>query len=127
MNKKPDLEILQGLLFTYSIENTKDLKREEIIVSKDINNETKLSELFDELTKPDFLSYREDEQEWFIETIQHFLSANNDFESVFYLFDTYFEDNIIDKRGFMKTLLNCLKKYQEDANTIKTDTHLKHK
>ncbi|MBC3237323.1 MULTISPECIES: hypothetical protein [Pseudomonas] len=127
MNKKPDLEILQGLLFTYSIENTKDLKREEIIVSKDINNETELSELFDELTKPDFLSYREDEQEWFIETIQHFLSANNDFESVFYLFDTYFEDNIIDKRGFMKTLLNCLKKYQEDANTIKTDTHLKHK
>ncbi|MCF5027287.1 hypothetical protein [Pseudomonas lurida] len=127
MNKKPDLEILQGLLFTYSIENTKDLKREEIIVSKDINNETELSELFDELTKPDFLSYREDEQEWLIETIQHFLSANNDFESVFYLFDTYFEDNIIDKRGFMKTLLNCLKKYQEDANTIKTDTHLKHK
>jgi len=127
MNKKPDLEILQGLLFTYSIENTKDLKREEIIVSKDINNETELSELFDELTKPDFLSYREDEQERFIETIQHFLSANNDFESVFYLFDTYFEDNIIDKRGFMKTLLNCLKKYQEDANTIKTDTHLKHK
>ncbi|MBC3238447.1 hypothetical protein HU723_04505 [Pseudomonas lurida] len=127
MNKKPDLEILQGLLFTYSIENTKDLKREEIIASKDINNETELSELFDELTKPDFLSYREDEQEWFIETIQHFLSANNDFESVFYLFDTYFEDNIIDKRGFMKTLLNCLKKYQEDANTIKTDTHLKHK
>lgn len=45
MNKKPDLEILQGLLFTYSIENTKDLKREEIIVSKDINNETELSEL----------------------------------------------------------------------------------
>ena len=127
MNKKPDLEILQGLLFTYSIENTKSLEREEIIVSKDINNETELSELFDELTKPDFLSYREDEQEWFIETIQHFLSANNDFESVFYLFDTYFEDNIIDKRGFMKTLLNCLKKYQEDTNTIKTDTHLKHK
>jgi len=127
MNKKPDLEILQGLLFTYSIENTKDLKREEIIVSKDINNETELSELFDELTKPDFLSYREDEQEWLIETIQHFLSANDDFESVFYLFDTYFEDSITDKRSFMKTLLNCLKKYQEDANTIKTDTHLKHK
>lgn len=127
MNKKPDLEILQGLLFTYSIENTKNLEREEIIASKNINNETELSELFDELTKPDFLSYREDEQEWFIETIQHFLSANNDFESVFYLFDTYFEDNIIDKRGFMKTLLNCLKKYQEDANTIKTDTHSKYK
>jgi hypothetical protein len=127
MNKKPDLEILQGLLFTYSIENTKDLKREEIIVSKDINNETELSELFDILTKPYFLSYREDEQEWLIETIQHFLSANDDFESVFYLFDTYFEDSITDKRSFMKTLLNCLKKYQEDANTIKTDTHLKHK
>jgi len=127
MNKKPDLEILQGLLFTYSIENTKNLEREEIIASKNINNETELSELFDELTKPDFLSYREDEQEWLIETIQHFLSANDDFESVFYLFDTYFEDSITDKRSFMKTLLNCLKKYQEDANTIKTDTHLKHK
>ena len=115
MKKKPNIAILQGLLFTYSIENTKDLEREEIIVSKDINNETELSELFDILTKPEFLSYRPDEQIWFIETLEHYLSTAEDFESVFYLFDTYFEDDIIDKKVFMRVLLKCLKNYNRGA------------
>lgn len=114
MNRKPDLKILQGLLFTYSIENTKDLERERIIVSKNVNNDIELSELFDTLTKPEFLSYREDEQQWFINTIQHFLSTGADFESVFYLFDTYFEDDIANKRTFMKVLLKCLKNYRRE-------------
>ncbi|RQO49491.1 hypothetical protein [Pseudomonas sp. KBW05] len=111
MKKGPNLEILKGLLFTYSIENTEDREREEIIVSKDINNKTELSELFDTLTKPEFLSYRKDEQEWFIDTLQHYLSTDENFESVFYLLDTYFEQEINNKREFMKVLLNCLKSY----------------
>jgi hypothetical protein len=115
MKKKPDLEILRGLLFTYCIENTKNLEREETIASKNINDETELSELFDTLTKPEFLSYREDEQLWFIETIEHYLSTDEDFESVFYLFDTYFEDDIIDKRHFMTVLLKCLNTYKSEA------------
>lgn len=113
MNRKPDLKILQGLLFTYCTENTKNLTREEIIASKNINNKTELAELFDTLTRPEFLSFREDEQQWFIETIQHFLSTEENFESVFYLFDTYFEDDIISKRDFMEVLLKCLKNYNK--------------
>lgn len=124
MKKKPNLAILQGLLFTYSIENTKNLEREETIVSKDINNETELSELFDNLTKPEFLSYRECEQIWFIETIEYYLSIDEDFESVFYLFDTYFEDDITNKRDFMRVLLKCLKNYNPGI-TIKKPTHSK--
>ncbi len=116
MKKKPSLPILRGLLFTYCIENTKDLEREKIITSKNINHETELAELFDTLTKPEFISYRKDEQLWLIETIEHYLSTDEDFESVFYLFDTYFDDEIIDKRRFMKVLLDCLKLYEIEAN-----------
>ena len=111
MKKKPTIEILQGLLFTYSTENTKDLVREEIIASKNINNEIELTELFNMLTRAEFLSYQEDERLWIIETIEHYLSTEETFEAVFYLFDTYFEDDIVDKRAFMRTLLICLKKY----------------
>lgn len=118
MKRKPDLAILQGLLFTYSTENTKSLEREEVITSKNINSTTELSQLFDILTKPEFLSYKEDEQVWLIETIEHYLSKGEDFESVFYLFDTYFEDDITNKRAFMTVLLERLKSYRS-----KTESH----
>ncbi|MEB2649516.1 hypothetical protein SOP86_28145 [Pseudomonas canadensis] len=117
MKKKPTLTILQGFLFTYSTENTRNLEREEIIVSKNVNDETELSELFDILTKPEFLSYTEDEQLWFIETIEHYLSKDEDFESVFYLFDTYFEDDITNKRAFMAVLLERLKSYRNETES----------
>lgn len=114
MKKRPDLAILRGLLFTYNIENTQDLAREEIITSKDVNSDAELSELFDALTKLEFLSYQRDEQQWFIDTLQHYLATDENFESTFYLLDTYFEDEINDKRQFMKVLLECLKKYIHD-------------
>lgn len=120
MNKKPDLKILRGLLFTYCIENTKNLDREEIIVSKNVNNPKELAELFDALTKSEFFSYREDEQQWFIDTLEHFLSTDENFESVFYLFDTYFEDEIFDKRAFMTVLLERLKSYMSEALSAKS-------
>ncbi|MFP3497938.1 hypothetical protein SB759_27320 [Pseudomonas sp. SIMBA_059] len=116
MKNKPKLSILRGLLFTYCVENSKNLEREETIASKDVNSSKELAELFDILTKPEFLSYREDEQQWFIETLQHFLEAGESFESVFYLFDTYFEDEILDKRSFMETLLERLKIYNSEAS-----------
>ncbi|MBT1262332.1 hypothetical protein KUA23_13170 [Pseudomonas pergaminensis] len=119
MKRKPDLAILQGLLFTYSTENTKDLEREEVITSKNVNSKAELSELFDILTKPEFLSYKEDEQVWFIETIEHYLSKEEDFESIFYLFDTYFEDEITNKRAFMAVLLERLKSYRNETELHK--------
>ncbi|MFP3670690.1 hypothetical protein SB717_37015, partial [Priestia sp. SIMBA_032] len=85
MKNKPKLSILRGLLFTYCVENSKNLEREETIASKDVNSSKELAELFDILTRPEFLPYREDEQQSFIETLQHFLEAGESFEFVFYL------------------------------------------
>lgn len=48
---------LRSLLFVFDIENTKCESRKQIIVSKDINSDQELAELFDILLKPDFLTY----------------------------------------------------------------------
>lgn len=83
MKKNPSMAIIRGLLFTYDIENTDNPEREDFISSKNVNNKEELIELFDELTKPEFLSYTKSEQEWFIESIEHYLSINDDFNAVF--------------------------------------------
>lgn len=111
MKKKPSMSIIRGLLFTYDIENTDDLERENLISSKNINNEKELIELFDELTKPEFLSFTEPEQEWFIDSIEHYLSAGDDFDAVFKKMATYFSEPIANQRLFMEILLNRLKQY----------------
>lgn len=121
MKKPPNLSIIRGLLFTYSTENIKDLEIEELIVSKNVNNTTELSELFDTLTKPEFISYTKDDQNWFISTLSHYLSTDDNFDSVFYLFDTYFDDEVSDHRQFMKVLLECLTRYQTEATENKFD------
>ena len=115
MKLKPKLSIIRSLLFTYNIENTKDLEREEVIVSKDVNDDKQLAELFDELTKPEYMSYDNEERQWYIDTLNHYLNTDETFDSVFYLFDTYFDDEISDQRQFMKILLKCLTKYQAEA------------
>lgn len=112
MKKKPSMAIIRGLLFTYDIENTDDLERERFISSKNVNNEEELIELFDELTKPEFLSYTEPEQEWFIDSIEHYLTANDDFNAVFKTMATYFNDPVADQRAFMKILSSRLKQYR---------------
>jgi hypothetical protein len=111
MKNKPSMEIIRGLLFTYDIENADDLEREKFISSKNVNNEKELIELFDQLTKPDFLTYTKPEQEWFIYSIEYYLSINDNFDDVFKKMATYFSDDIIDQQAFMRTLLNSLKHY----------------
>ena len=61
MKLKPNLSIIQSLLFTYCIENTRNSQREEIIASKNINKPKDLLELFDALTKPEFYTYTPEE------------------------------------------------------------------
>ncbi|MGR3890603.1 hypothetical protein [Pseudomonas sp. 1152_12] len=112
MKNKPSMSIVRGLLFTYDIENTDDLEREKLIASKDINDEKELSELFDELTKPEFLSYTKIEQEWFIGSIDHYLSINDSFDAVFKTMATYFSTPVNDQRKFMQTLLSRLNHYR---------------
>ena len=111
MKKKPSMSIIRGLLFTYDIENTDDLERESLISSKDINNEKELTELLDELTKPEFLSYTKSEQEWFIGSVEYYLSINDNFDAVFKTMATYFSEPVIDQQKFMQTLLNRLRQY----------------
>lgn len=117
MKRRPQLSILKGLLFTYCIENSRNLEREEIIASKNVNDSKELAELFDALTKPEFYTYTLEEQDWYIETIRYCLSTEEAFDSVFYLFDTYFEDNINNNRAFIRTLLECLTRYRTEAKT----------
>ncbi|MCF5669190.1 MULTISPECIES: hypothetical protein [Pseudomonas fluorescens group] len=117
MKKKPDMSIIRGLLFTYDIENTDNLERERLIASKNINKERELIELFDELTKPDFLDYTRSEQEWFIASITHFLAANDSFDAVFKSMATYFSAPVIDQKKFMQVLLTCLIQYHNTTNS----------
>ncbi|OPA88366.1 hypothetical protein BFW86_15025 [Pseudomonas fluorescens] len=111
MKNKPSMEIIRGLLFTYDIENTDDFEREKLISSKNINDEKELTELFNELTKPEFLAYTKLEQEWFIDSIEYYLSINDNFDAVFKKMATYFNDDITDQRAFMQTLLISLRHY----------------
>ncbi|QJI19172.1 MULTISPECIES: hypothetical protein [unclassified Pseudomonas] len=115
MKPPPKLSTIKSLLFTYSFDNYDDPDRERLIVSKNINDDKELSELFDKLTKPEFLNYKKEEREWYINTLEHFLKTDENFDSVFYLFDTYFDDEITDQRQFMKVLLECLNRYHAEA------------
>ncbi|MGY4640616.1 hypothetical protein [Pseudomonas sp. TE24901] len=112
MKFKPSLSIIQGLLFTYCTENFHDPVKEALITSINVNDEQELTELFDELTKPEFLLYTEPDQEWFISSIEHFLSADNTFDAVFKTMATYFSEPVIDQKKFMQTLLSRLRIYK---------------
>lgn len=114
--KPPSMSIIRGLLFTYDIENTDDLKREELIASINVNNEKELAKLFNKLTRPEFLTYTHLEQNWFIDSIEHFLAAGDSFNSVFEKMATYFSTEIIDQRKFMQVLLRRLKHYNLKAS-----------
>lgn len=57
--------------------------RERFIVSKNVNDDRGLSELFDELTKPEFLFYKQEERGWYINTLEYFLKADESFDSIF--------------------------------------------
>ncbi|WP_411385360.1 hypothetical protein [Pseudomonas sp. MPB03] len=112
MKPKPSMMPLIGLLFVFNIENVRDEKREEVIVSKNINIDSELSELFDILLKPEFLRYPPGAQHKYIEAISYYLEVGDSFDDLFEDMDTYFDQEIHDQRHFMEVLLSCLKRYQ---------------
>jgi len=116
MNRPYTLWSIRGLLFVFDIENTHDLEREEIIVSKNVNDNKELAELFDILLRPEFFIYSEQERISLIETLSYFLEVGNSFDEVFSKVDTYFDDDVKDQRQFMKVLLGCLGRYQSQGN-----------
>ena len=114
-----DLHDVWGLLFVFSIENTRSEIREEIITSKNVNNDEDLVQLFDILIRPEFFLYTIQERNLLIDTLNHFLRSGDSFDYVFRNMDTYFAEDIKDRRQFMETLLKCLIKYRaEDPGQI---------
>ncbi|MEJ5060895.1 MULTISPECIES: hypothetical protein [unclassified Pseudomonas] len=110
---------IRGLLFVFDIENARDLNREEVIVSKNVNDAEELSELFDILIRPEFFIYTEMERQRLIDTLVYFLDRRDTFDEIFTKMDTYFEDEVSDRRQFMIVLLGRLKSYQsEDVNGV---------
>ncbi|VVN47517.1 hypothetical protein PS662_06017 [Pseudomonas fluorescens] len=116
MNRPYSLWSIRGLLFVFDIENTRDLEREEIIVSKNVNDDIELAELFDALLRPEFFIYSEQERSLLVKTLSHFLENGENFDEIFSKMDTYFDDEVKDQRQFMKVLFNCLERYQNQGS-----------
>ncbi|WP_434700348.1 hypothetical protein [Pseudomonas sp. D1-1] len=114
MKKPYDLHDIWALLFVFSIENTHDVAREEIITSKNVNNDEELGQLFDLLVRPEFLFYSPKERILLIDTLSYFLENNDSFDRVFLKLDTYFDEDVRDQRRFMQILLNSLIRYRSE-------------
>ena len=115
MPSASDMVVLRSLLFVFDIENTIDEGREKFIVSKDVNCDSELVELFDELLKPDFFGFQFHERAWFIDKLSFYLAAGNDFDELFSRVTTYFDDDVKDQRRFMRVLLASLIRYQAES------------
>jgi hypothetical protein len=116
MNRPYTLWSIRGLLFVFDIENTRDVEWEEIIVSKNVNDDKELSELFDALLRSEFFIYSEQERIALIETLSYFLEVGDSFDEVFSKMDTYFDDDVKDQRRFMTVLIGCLERYQNQGS-----------
>lgn len=114
MKNPYDMHDIWGLLFVFSIENTHDVAREEIITSKNVNDDEELGRLFDLLIRPEFLFYSQKEQVLLINTLSYFLENGDGFDRVFLNLDTYFDDVVNDQRQFMRVLLASLMRYQAE-------------
>ncbi|QXI19150.1 hypothetical protein [Pseudomonas hamedanensis] len=108
---------IKNLLFVFDIENTRNDEREKIIVSKDVNDDKELGELFDVLLKPEFLCYTYRERTSLADTVAHFLGEEDSFDRVFERMTTYFDEDVRDQRRFMSVLLECLTRYQAEASS----------
>lgn len=108
---------IKNLLFVFDIENTFDIERERLIVEKDVNDFRQLTQLFDILLRPEFSEYTDKEQKSFIDTVDHFLKEDDNFDRVFNRMTTYFDDEVTDRRGFMRVLLECLTKYRNENDS----------
>lgn len=115
MKNTYDLHDVWGLLFVFSIENTHDVVREEIIASKNVNDDEELGQLFDILIRPEFLFHSSQEQVLLINTLSYFLENGDSFDRVFLNLDTYFDDVVNDQRQFMRVLLTSLMRYQAES------------
>lgn len=111
-----DIEDIRGLLFVFDIENTDDEVREELITSKNVNDDQELAELFDLLLKPEFFAYKQRGRENLINTVAYFIDQDDSFDRVFERMTTYFDNDVADQTRFMKVLLECLQRYEMEGD-----------
>lgn len=90
MKQTYDLHDVWALLFVFSIENTHNVAREEIITSKNINCDENLKQLFDLLIRPEFTHHKPKEQALLIDTLEHFLKIGDSFDRVFFKYGYLF-------------------------------------
>ncbi|ALI01925.1 hypothetical protein C1Y08_10800 [Pseudomonas sp. FW306-02-F02-AA] len=114
MKRAPKLSILRGLLFLFDIDNVDDPEREEVIVSKNVNDRVELAQLFDLLMRSEFISFSDGDREWYIDTLKYYLGTDENFDSIFTKITTYFDEDVEDQRQFMQVLLECLMRYQSE-------------
>ncbi|WPN60067.1 hypothetical protein [Pseudomonas sp. P9_31] len=114
MKPTPELSSLRNLLFIFDIDYTDNDEREEIIVSKNVNNRDELSELFDQVLQPEFTAHPKSARDRLIRTFEFYLEKDENFDSAFDKLSTYFNDEIEDHRDFMKVLLERLTKYENN-------------
>ncbi|MCV4286260.1 hypothetical protein [Pseudomonas capsici] len=117
MKQNLELYDLRNLLFIFDIDYSDDTDREEIIVSKNVNSKKELAELFDIFILPDFLSRPKFARDSLIKTLTSSLEKDVSFNMIFDSLSTYFDDEIEDQRQFMEVLLECLVKYEKNAQS----------
>ena len=121
MKPKPSIMPLIRLLFVFNVENALTDGQEKIIVSKDVNLDSALSELFDIFLRPQFINRPHNVLEEYIGVISYYLDAGDNFDSLFEQMETYFDQEIHDQRHFMEVLLRCLKCYQSEVSKSSTN------
>lgn len=120
LKPKPSIMPLIRLLFVFNVEYSLGDEQEEIVVSKNVNLDSELSELFDIFLRPEFINCPGDVLEEYIGVISYYLDAGDSFDILFEKMETYFDQDIHDQRHFMEVLLRCLKCYQSEVSKNST-------
>lgn len=112
MKFKPDISILAGLLFVFDIDYPHEESVLDEICSTDVNDPIALSRIMDLVLKPTYQKFLEDEQQWHVDTLRHFLDKGESFKSVLERRSFLFTDAVADGSEFMRILYLCLIRYQ---------------
>ncbi len=119
MKPNPKLSILPGFLFVFDIDYPHEGAVEELICLADVNDSSDLIRIFDAVLKLEFVGYSESDRCWIIDTISYYLERGETFVEVLEKRSFLFSDEIVDGRGFMRVLLECLSLYEGEIGKVK--------
>lgn len=108
----PDISILPGLLFVFDIDCPHGDSVLDEICSTDVNDPIALARILDLVLKPTCQRFLEDEQQWHVDTLRHFIDKGENFKCVLEKRSFLFSDEVADSTEFMRILYSCLIRYQ---------------